>query len=172
MDRKELGKKLLEVAYLEGDFVLRSGKRSKYYFDKYLFETRPEILGPLAEEIAKLLPPDTEKLAGPELGAVPLTTAVALKTGLPFVIVRKGAKGYGTSKPVEGLLEEGETVVMIEDILTTAGAAIEAAEGLRGMGVTVQKLIGVLDREEGAAENLNKANIPYAALFTKTSLGI
>lgn len=172
MDRKELGRRLLEVAYLEGDFILRSGKRSKYYFDKYLFETRPEILGPLADEIAQLLPPDAKKLAGPELGAVPLTTAVALKTGLPFVIVRKGAKGYGTSKPVEGQLEEGETVVLIEDILTTAGAAIEAAEALRGMGVTVQKLIGVLDREEGAAENLNKAGIPYSSLFTRTSLGI
>src|SRR3990172_5190578 len=121
----------MDVSYLEGDFVLRSGKRSKYYFDKYLFETRPEVLGPVAEEIAKRLPEGTRKLAGPELGAVPLSAAVALKTGLPYVIVRKGAKGYGTSKAGEGQLASGESGVMIEDVLTTGGAALEAADALK-----------------------------------------
>lgn len=172
MDKQELGRKLLEVAYLEGDFVLRSGKHSKYYLDKYLFETRPDVLAPVAEAMAALLPEGTRKLAGPELGAVPLTTAIALKTGLPFVIVRKGEKGYGTSKVFEGQLAEGESVVMIEDVMTTGGAAIEAAEKLRAMGVTVLKVLGVLDREEGAAENFAKAGLPYEALFTRTSLGI
>ncbi len=172
VDLKELGKKLMEVAYLEGDFVLRSGKRSKYYFDKYLFETRPEVLGPVAEELAKRLPQGTRKLAGPELGAVPLAAAIALKTGLPYVIVRKGAKGYGTSKAVEGQLAAGESVVMIEDVLTTGGAALEAAEALKAMGVKVEKILAVLDREEGAADNFAKVGIPYEALFSKTSLGI
>lgn len=172
MDLKELGRKLMDVAYLEGDFILRSGKRSKYYFDKYLFETRPEVLGPVADEIARRLPPGAKKLAGPELGAVPLAAAVALKSGLPYVIVRKGAKGYGTSKAVEGRLAAGESVVMIEDVLTTGGAALEAAEALKAMDVRVEKLIAVLDREEGAAENLAKAGIPFEALFSKTSLGI
>ncbi|MDX6369033.1 MAG: orotate phosphoribosyltransferase, partial [Gaiellaceae bacterium] len=100
MTDAELKLALREHAYLEGDFVLRSGKRSKYYLDKYRFETRPDILAALGERIAvaaREFEPDATRLAGPELGAVALAAAGSLASGLPFLIVRKAAKDYGTS---------------------------------------------------------------------------
>lgn len=174
MNKKELGKKILDVALLTGDFTLRSGKKSKYYLDKYLFGTKPEILAPLAKELAKKLPPPDsyDRLAAPELGAITLVSALALEVKKPFVIVRKARKDHGTSKLFEGELNKGESVILIEDILTTAGAALKAAEGLRDHGVEVKKIIGVIDREQGARENIEKAGFTMDAVFTKTELGI
>jgi orotate phosphoribosyltransferase len=174
MTKEELGKLLKEVALLKGEFTLRSGRKSNYYFDKYLFETRPEVLAPLAKEIAHLLPPlDTfDRIAGPELGAVALATALSLEVKKPFVIVRKEEKGYGTSKIVEGEIKKGEKVVMVEDIITTAGAAISAADRLKHSGIEVILLIGVLDREEGGKDNVEAAGYKFASVFTKTMLGI
>src|SRR5919202_2144032 len=117
--RSDLGRDLVSAAYLRGEFILSSGLKSSYYFDKYLFETKPGILRRVALWLAGMIPPDTDRLAGPELGAVALTTAVSLETGLPFVIVKKQAKAYGTSRPVEGELYPGERVTIIEDVLTT-----------------------------------------------------
>src|SRR5687768_11762767 len=123
MTRAELGRDLVAAAVLRGSFVLRSGATSSYYIDKYLFTTRPELLRQLAVELAAELPEDVDRLAGPVLGAVPLVTAVALQTGLPSVIVRTDKpKEYGTSKQIEGRLEAGERVVIVEDIVTTGGA--------------------------------------------------
>src|SRR6185312_15150563 len=98
--RDTLAEALVEHAYLEGDFLLRSGKRSRYYLDKYRFETRPELLRPLGERIAATVREhagDATRLAAPELGAVALATAASLESGLPFLIVRKEAKEYGTA---------------------------------------------------------------------------
>ena len=133
MNRDELGAALREAAYLEGDFLLRSGRRSKYYLDKYRFETRPDLLGPLGEAIAAAVvehEPAAVRLAGPELGAVALAAAASLAGGLPFLIVRKEAKGYGTSNQLEGVYAEGECVCLVEDVVTSGGAAIEAVEAL------------------------------------------
>jgi orotate phosphoribosyltransferase len=174
MTKEELGKLIKEVALLKGEFTLRSGRKSNYYFDKYLFETRPEVLAPLAKEIAKLLPPldSFQRLAGPELGAVALVTALSLEVKKPFIIVRKEEKAYGTSKMMEGEIFKGEKVVMIEDILTTAGAAIAAADKLKHSGIEVIMLIGVLDREEGARENIEEAGYLMKSVFTKSMLGL
>ena len=116
MTDDELKLALREHAYLEGDFLLRSGKRSRYYLDKYRFETRPEILAPLGERIARAVhdfEPEAMRLAGPELGAVALAAAGSLSSGLPFLIVRKAAKEYGTSKRLEGVYAAGETVCWV-----------------------------------------------------------
>jgi orotate phosphoribosyltransferase len=174
MTKEELGKLIKEVALLKGEFTLRSGRKSNYYFDKYLFETRPEVLAPLAKEIAKLLPPleTFDRIAGPELGAVALATALSLEIEKPFIIVRKGEKGYGTSKLVEGEVNKGEKIVMVEDIITTAGAAIAAADKLKHSGIEVVMIIGVLDREEGGRENVEEAGYQLKTVFTKSMLGI
>ncbi|MDR2431572.1 MAG: orotate phosphoribosyltransferase [Candidatus Margulisbacteria bacterium] len=174
MDKAELAKKIKAAAFLEGDFILRSGRHSKYYVDKYLFGTKPVILKPLAVELAKILPPleSFDRLAGPELGAVAVTSVLACEVNKPFVLVRKAAKGYGTDKVFEGELNKGEKVVLIEDILTTAGAALSAAERLRDYGVSIVEIIGVIDREEGAAENIAKAGFQLRTLFKKSDLGI
>ena len=110
MNRDELARGLREAAYLEGDFVLRSGRRSKYYLDKYRFETRPDLLRALGAALASAVrehEPEADRLAGPELGAVALAAAASLETGLPFLIVRKEAKDYGTANRLEGVSERG-----------------------------------------------------------------
>jgi orotate phosphoribosyltransferase len=171
MDRSELAERIKEVSYLEGDFVLRSGKRSKYYLDKYLFETQPDIL----EALGELFVPhaaDADVIAGPELGAVSLAASASMKTGKPFAIVRKGEKGYGTSKLIEGTDVAGRKVLLVEDIGTTAGAALQAAETLKNAGADVLRLVFVIDRLQGARENVEAAGFEFHALFTKEDLGI
>jgi orotate phosphoribosyltransferase len=172
MEHAQLATAIKEAAYLEGDFILSSGQHSKYYLDKYLFTTDPELLRQIAEGLAELLPAEFDVLAGLELGAVPLATALALAVNKPYVLVRKAAKDYGTSKLFEGRLEKGQRVVLVEDVLTTAGQAIDAGKRLREFGVDVVKAIYVIDREQGAAKNLADAGFEAASLFTKSDLGI
>ena len=170
MDRVTLGQALVRASYLEGDFVLSSGKRSRYYFDKYLFETEPRLLRAVAEHLAEMLPPETQRLAGPELGAVALAAAVSLQKDLPFVIVRRSNKGYGTTRAIEGRIVAGESVVLIEDILTSGGQAAQAALRLREAGADVRLVLAVVDREEGAAAALGEAGLPMRALFCRSEL--
>ena len=166
----ELARDMKAVALLEGDFVLRSGKRSRYYFDKYLFECEPAILRRLGAELARLVPAGTQRLACPELGAVLLGGAVSIETGIPMCIVRKEAKEYGTSRTIEGKLIPGEKVCLLEDVLTTGGAALAAAEKVRAAGGEIVGLVGVLDREEGAAANLEEAGIPFYILLSRADV--
>jgi orotate phosphoribosyltransferase len=171
--RDELARALRDAAYLEGDFVLRSGRRSRYYLDKYRFETRPDLLAPLGEAIAAAVrehEPDAVRLAGPELGAVALAAAASLQSGLPFLIVRKEAKGYGTSNRLEGVHEEGECVCLVEDVVTSGGAAIEAVEALREAGLQVANAVCVVDREEGGVDELARHAVRLRPLFRASEL--
>jgi orotate phosphoribosyltransferase len=164
----ELKLALREAAYLEGDFVLRSGKRSRYYLDKYRFETRPDILAALGERIAhavKEFEPDAARLAGPELGAVALAAAGSLASGLPFLIVRKAAKEYGTSNRVEGAYGDGDCVCLVEDVVTSGGALLEAVAALREAGLTVRTAVCVVDREEGGADALARHAVRLRPIF-------
>ena len=172
MDFNELVKLVKKTALLTGEFVLSSGRKSNYYLDKYRIETRPDILSAVAEGIEPKIPSGTDILAGPELGAIPLVTAVGLKTGLPFLLVRKKAKEYGTKKVVEGLYEKGQNVVLIEDVLTTGTQAVVAADSLKDLGLNVTKIVCVIDREEGAREAVESAGYILDALITRTMLGI
>jgi orotate phosphoribosyltransferase len=158
----------VEHSYLEGDFVLRYGKRSRYYLDKYRFETRPDLLGPLGERIAATVrehAPDATRLAGPELGAVALAAAASLASGLPFIIVRKEAKEYGTAKRIEGPYEEGECICLIEDVVTSGGALLDSVDALRGAGLVVHTAVCVVDREEGGADALARQAVRLRPLF-------
>ena len=163
-----LAQALVEHAYLEGDFLLRSGRRSRYYLDKYRFETRPDLLKPLGERIAATVAehaPDATRLAGPELGAVALAAAASLQSGLPFIIVRKAAKEYGTAKRIEGPYEEGECICLIEDVVTSGGALLDSVEALRGAGLVVHTAVCVVDREEGGADALARHAVRLRPLF-------
>ena len=170
----DLGERLLAASYLEGDFLLRSGRRSTFYLDKYLFSTQPDLLRDIAAGLAAKLPAhgESDLLAGPELGAVAIVAAVSLACGKPFVIVRKGAKGYGTDKAMEGKAEPGQRVVMIEDVVTSGGAALMAVDKLREAGLTIDTLLCVVDREEGGREQIEAKGLTFDPLFTATSLGI
>jgi orotate phosphoribosyltransferase len=164
---------LREHAYLEGDFVLRSGRRSKYYLDKYRFETRPDILAALGERIASAVEevdPDASRLAGPELGAVALAAAGSLASGLPFLIVRKEAKEYGTSNRVEGVYEEGESVCLVEDVVTSGGALLESVRALREAGLIVRTAVCIVDREEGGIEALAVEGVQLWPIFRASEL--
>lgn len=164
-EREALGRELVKASYLKGDFVLRSGKRSNRYFDKFLFETDPALLKRLGVQLAALVPPRTQRLAAPELGAVLLGGAVSMETGLPLVLVRKEPKGYGTAKQLEGRIAPGDRVTVIEDVVTTGGDSLRSAQVLRDAGLDVIHLVVVLDRGEGGEENIRKAGIPYSPLF-------
>ncbi len=167
---RDLASRVREAALLEGDFVLSSGKRSRYYVDKYLFSTEPALLRDLARKISARLPSDTERLAGVELGAVPLVTAVALESGLPYGIVRKAAKGYGTDNRIEGRMPAGEKVILIEDVVTTGTQALRAAAVLEGVGVEVLGIVAVLDRRDGVRRG-RLSGYPFEALLVMEDLG-
>ena len=164
-ERETLGRELVKASYLKGDFVLRSGRRSNRYFDKFRFETDPILLRKLGKHLANLVPKETQRLAAPELGAVLLGGAVSMETGLPLVLVRKEPKGYGTSKQIEGLFDPGDRMTVIEDVVTTGGDSLRSAQVLRDAGADVIHLIVVLDRGEGGEDNIRNAGIPYTPLF-------
>ena len=162
-----------EAALLEGNFVLRSGRRSNYYLDKYRVGTRPDLLRPLDKAIAEAVleyEPEAVRLAAPELGAVTLATAAALELDLPFVIVRGRAKDYGTANRIEGAFEHGDCVCLVEDVVTSGGAAIEAVEALREAGLRVSNAVCVVDREEGGVDALARAAVRLRSLFTASEL--
>ena len=158
-------RRLIEVAFLRGDFVLSSGRRSSFYIDKYLFETDPPLLREIARLLAGLLPAGTTRLIGPALGGVALATALALETGLPFAIVRAAAKEYGTAKTIEGRVEAGDRAVVLEDVVTTGAQAIRAARTVESAGAQVLAILAVIDRHEGGREGVEAAGFRFEALY-------
>ncbi len=151
-----------------GEFTLTSGKKSSYYVDIKLASTDPAILRKIASEMRPLV--DGEKIAGMELGAVPLASAVSLETDLPFLMVRKKSKDHGTGERIEGKLEKGETVTVVEDVATTGGSAVETVEVLREAGAKVNKVLVVVDRKEGAEKKLKEIEVELIPLITADKL--
>ena len=172
MEKETLAKKIADTAVLHGDFTLRSGRKSTWYIDKYLFTTQPDILRVLGEMFANNISSSTTLLAGAELGGIPLVTTVALASGLPCIFIRNQKKEYGTSRQLEGKLSGDDNVVIVEDIATTGGQVLEAAEIIKESGATVEAIIAVIDRCEGARENIESAGYQFVSLFTTQDLGI
>jgi len=170
--REALARDLVRASYLKGDFVLRSGKRSDRYFDKFLFETDPALLKRLGEELARLVPKATQRLAAPELGAVLLGGAVSMAMELPLLLVRKEPKAHGTARQIEGRFVEGERITVIEDVVTTGGDSLRSVQVLRDAGLDVIHLVVVLDRGEGGEDNIREAGIAYSPLFRITDLDL
>jgi orotate phosphoribosyltransferase len=173
VDDAELARAIRAHAYLEGDFLLRSGRRSRYYLDKYRFETRPDLLEAIGIRIAERVAaeePAAVRLAGPELGAVALAASASLRSRLPFLIVRKEAKGYGTDRRLEGAYEAGDRVCLVEDVVTSGGAAAEAVEALRAAGLECETAVCVVDREEGGADGLAAVGVRLVSLFRAQEL--
>ena len=145
-------------AIKRGKFKLSNGSLTDYYIDKYVFETDPEVLDVIAEDIASRLEgSDVDVVAGPELGAVPLVTAVSLKTGIPAAFIRKGKKHYGTQVRVEGTIEKGMRVALIEDVTTTGGTLLDSVSLTEEIGGVIERLIVVADRNAGAIDNVREA---------------
>lgn len=174
MNDAELAARLRERAYLEGDFVLRSGRRSRYYLDKYRFETHPELLRELGCRIAararEAAGREPDLLAGPELGAVALAASASIAAGIPFLIVRKDAKTYGTERRIEGVFDAGATVCLVEDVVTTGGAAVSAVKALRDAGLECRTAVCVVDRDEGGADALARHAVRLHPLFRASDI--
>ncbi len=172
LSRQQLARRIAEVSLLRGEFTLRSGRKSNYYLDKYRFETQPDVLLALGQLFAQHVTPATKRIAGAELGAVPLAAAASMASGLPCLFVRNQKKDYGTAKQVEGLIDAGDPVLLVEDVCTSGGQAVEAAKSLQAVGAVIQKIVVTIDRLEGGGDAIKAAGFDYAALFTIKDLGI
>ena len=170
MDRSELAAAIYRTSLRIGTFQLRSGRTATEYFDKYRFESDPVLLRAVAEQAADHIPPDTEMLAGLELGGVPVATALALESGLPVVFVRKAAKAYGTGRLAEGADVAGRRVLVVEDVITSGGQVASSTADLRELGAVIDEALCIVDREEGGAQNLAKHGLKLSALFTADEL--
>ncbi len=170
MDRRSLAALINGRCRLEGTFTLRSGQVSERYFDKYLFEGDPELLREVAAHAVALIPAGTEVLAGLELGGVPFATALSLETGLEAVFVRKAAKSYGTAKLAEGAEVAGRQLLVVEDVITTGGQVVKSTEDLRRLGAVVGHVLCVIDRSNGAHDQLEAAGLSVTAVFTAADL--
>jgi orotate phosphoribosyltransferase len=165
MTRAELAQRIYATSYLTGQFRLRSGALSHEYFDKYQFESDPQLLWEVAVAMRALIPPGVEALAGLELGGIPLVTLLAQLTGLPALFVRKAPKDYGTCRLVEGGEVAHRHLVMVEDVVTSGGQILLSAHALRTLGAHIVRVVCVIDREAGGASALAAEELDLAALF-------
>ena len=161
-----------ENAILFGRFVLTSGKESSYYINVKRLSTNPKALRLIAKlmaEKAHKAGVSFDRVAGPELGAVPIATALALETGKPLVIVRKKPKSHGTGSQIEGEVKPGDRILLVEDVTTTGGSVLKAAEVLEREGAEVAAISVVVDREEGARERIGEKYL-FLPLVTVSEL--
>ena len=170
MDKTDLARRIQAASYLTGEFTLRSGRTSSFYWDKYRFESDPELLAAIAEHILTLLPNSFDKLAGLEMGGIPLATMLSHLMGKRCLFVRKAAKTYGTCNLVEGGFSAGETVVVVEDVITVAGQVCSSVRQMRALGLYVEDVVCVIDRQQGGRENLKDIGCSLACVFTLEEL--
>ena len=157
---------------LTGEFTLRSGQVASEYFDKYLFESDPALLGRVVDRMRDLVPHGTELLGGLELGGVPIATVLSIRTGLPALFVRKQAKEYGTCKLAEGPDVTGRRVTLIEDVITTGGAVRDATRALRDAGAVVEVVICAIDRSPEGSNPLADVGLDVRPVLTKAELDV
>jgi orotate phosphoribosyltransferase len=165
-----LARRIYLRAHLSGEFTLRSGALSREYFDKYLFESDPQLLRQIGDALCEILPPNVDALAGLELGGIPLATVCSQASGLPTLFVRKQAKTYGTCRLAEGGAVAGRRLAVIEDVVTSGGQTIDSCRALREQGAEIPAVLCVIDREAGGRENLARAGLELRALFTRSDL--
>ncbi len=156
-----------------GDFTLASGAKSSYYIDIKRASTDPKVLKLIAQLMAENLAESglkVDRIAGVVLGSVPLAAALSLETGIPYIMIRKEKKDHGTGKLIEGILNEGDNVLVVEDVITSAGSSITAIGTLRGAGAKVENVYSVIDREAGGADNLKEIGIQLTPLVRASEL--
>ena len=169
-NRQALAQRIYAASHIKGQFHLRSGAVGDEYFDKYLFESNPVLLREIAQAVSELVPSGVAALAGLEMGGIPIATVLSQVTGIPALFVRKKAKEYGTCKLAEGGKVANRKLVIIEDVVTTAGQIRESAKALRERGAEIVGVMCVIDREAGGGDNLAEDDLALDALFTMTDL--
>lgn len=170
--RQQLLDLFCQVAYREGDFVLSSGQRSTYYINGKQVTLHPEGALMVGRLLLPLIPQGTQAVAGLTLGADPIVTAVSVVGvyeghSIKALIVRKEAKGHGTQAYIEGpTLPEGSSVVVLEDVVTTGQSALKAVDRLRQAGYRVDRIVALVDRQQGGAELYQAQGLEFEALFS------
>ena len=162
----DIPSRIRTCAKLSGTFTLRSGKVSDTYFDKYRFEADPELLRDICQAMTKLIPANTQVLAGLEMGGIPIVTVLSQVTGLPSAFIRKEPKAYGTCQYAEGTPLQGKKFILVEDVVSSGGAIIDALSLLRADGLNPLGAVCVIDRETGGREALAEAGLDLKALHT------
>ncbi len=170
MTREELAKAIYESSYITGEFKLRSGIISNEYFDKYLFESQPELLREICNHLVGILPDDFDVLAGLEMGGIPIATVLSQITGKPVCFVRKKAKEYGTCKLAEGADIKAKKLLIVEDVITSGGQVVISTEKLRNRDAIITNVICIIDRESGGKQNLSEKRIELRPLFTMSEI--
>ena len=170
MNKTDLAKAIYNIANIKGSFKLRSGIVSNEYFDKYLFESNPQIINQIAKRALKLIPNNINCLAGLEMGGIPIATMISHYSKLPCLFIRKEAKEYGTCKYAEGGNVDKQKILIIEDIVSTGGAIIDAVNKLREDGAIINDVICVIDRETGGRENLRAIGLTLHQIFLKSEI--
>ncbi|MBO0845833.1 MAG: orotate phosphoribosyltransferase [Nocardioides sp.] len=169
-DGRALARDIDARCRLTGEFTLRSGQVASEYFDKYLFETDPDLLARVGAAMVPLLPEGTDLLGGLEMGGIPIVTVLSAQSGLPALFVRKHAKTYGTCKLAEGPEVSGRRVTLIEDVITTGGAVRDATRALRATGATVDTVVCAIDRSPGRDNPLADIGLKIRSVLTKADL--
>jgi orotate phosphoribosyltransferase len=170
MNIRKLAKRVYQTSNIHGLFTLRSGQTSTEYFDKYLFESNPFILNEISRKLKRLIPQNVDFLGGLEMGGIPLATIISHHSNIPALFIRKNPKEYGTCKYVEGGLVNGKNILLIEDVVTSGGAILDAVTKLRNDNAIISKVLCVIDRESGGKEKLKENSLELHALFTKSEL--
>lgn len=168
--RRLLASDICKACYIEGDFILRSGRHTKHYFDKYQFEADPKLLSRVADALVPLIPAETEILAGLEMGGVPVVTALSRASGLPAAFIRKIAKEHGTARLAEGAELRARQVTVVEDVVTSGGQIVLSTKDIRTIGGIVENALCVVDRQEGGLTALREHGIELTSLFTASDL--
>ena len=168
MSELSLAQRVYQAAHLTGEFTLRSGIVSNEYFDKYQFESDPILLRDICTEMAKLVPEDTDYLAGLEMGGIAIVTVLSQITGIPALFVRKEAKKYGTAKLAEGPDYQGKRLTIVEDVVTSGGQIVLSHQDLIDTGAICDQALCALDREQGGREKLKEAGIHLQSVLTKS----
>lgn len=160
-----LADKIRAVAQLSGIFTLRSGAISDTYFDKYQFEADPALLHEIAIVLKHLLPPDTEAIAGLEMGGIPIVTMLSFVTKLPCAFIRKQPKQYGTCKYAEGIDLSNKKFVLIEDVVSSGGAVVDAIDLFKQDGILPTKVLCVIDRQMGGKDAIKNCGVEFESIF-------
>jgi len=156
-----------------GEFTLASGAKSDYYIDIKKASTDPKVLYLISQMMAEKIQISGkryDRIAGVVLGSVPLAAALSLATGIPYVMIRKEKKDHGTTKLIEGDMNKGDKVLVVEDVITSAGSSINAIGTLREAGADVEDIISVIDREAGGREALKNIGVSLTSLVKASDL--
>lgn len=170
--KMKLAQEIYDSCHLTGNFVLRSGRVTNEYFDKYQLSANSVMLNQITKGMAELVPAGTEVLAGLEMGAIPVVTMLAYHTGIPAAFVRKKAKPYGTARLAEGASINGKNVLVIEDVVTSGGQVVISTADMRALGANISQALVIINREEGAKEALCDAGIELISLFNRIDFAV